>query len=278
MRLLRAARKARGGAKMALLALVALIGLVPFLLILLTSVKERVVALSMPPVWLFTPTFDNYRELLTDRVFLRAVLNSLVIAGGATILGTVVGVLAGYGLSRFRFRGRGAITTMIITLRMIPSIVFVIPYFLLWRLVKLNDTHISIILMYLTLCLPLMILMIRSFIVDVPVELEEAAFVDGCSRWQTLALIIVPVVRPGVLAAATLGFIGLWNDFILAMFNTGRNTRTLPVEIYTALSYYQLDWEKLSTSAVVAVIPAIVFIALAQKHIVRGLTLGAVKG
>jgi multiple sugar transport system permease protein len=264
--------------KMTFLGLIAFASLIPFLLILVTSFKQRVIALSMPPVWLFVPTLDNYAVLLTDVVFLRSILNSLIIAFGSTAIAAVLGVLAGYGFSRFRFRGSGFFTYLIIALRMVPSIVFVIPYFLIWRYVRINDTHLSIILMYLTLCLPLMILMMRSFFVDVPVELEEAAMMDGCSRWQTLRLILVPAVRPGILAASTLAFIALWNDFILALFNTGRNTRTLPVEIYTSLSYYQLDWNKLSTSAVIAVIPAVVFIALTQRYIVRGLTMGAIKG
>jgi multiple sugar transport system permease protein len=120
--------------------------------------------------------------------------------------------------------------------------------------------------------------MMRSFFTDVPIEIEEAAMVDGCSRWKTLTLIVVPAVAPGIMAAATLAFITLWNDFIFAMFNTGRNTRTLPVEIYSSLGYYQMDWAKLSTSAVIAIIPAVLFIAFTQKYIVRGLTMGAVKG
>ena len=120
--------------------------------------------------------------------------------------------------------------------------------------------------------------MMRSFFFDVPIEIEEAALVDGCSRWQTLRLVLIPAVLPGILASSTLAFILLWNDFIYALFNTGRDTRTLPIEIYNSLGYYQLDWARLSTSAVVAILPAIIFIALAQKYIVRGLTMGAVKG
>ncbi len=272
------ARRLIAGSKMAFLGLIAFMSVIPFLLIFVTSFKERVIALSMPPVWFFVPTLNNYVVLLTDVVFLRSILNSLIIASGSTLIAAVIGVLAGYGFSRFKFRGSGFFTYLIIALRMVPSIVFVIPYFLIWRYVRINDTHLSIILMYLTLCLPLMILMMRSFFVDVPVELEEAAMMDGCSRWQTLRLILVPAVRPGILAASTLAFIALWNDFILALFNTGRRTRTLPVEIYTSLSYYQLDWNKLSTSAVIAVIPAIIFISLTQRYIVRGLTMGAIKG
>jgi multiple sugar transport system permease protein len=264
--------------KMFVLGLIAFISLIPFILIFFTSIKERVIALSMPPVWFFVPTLRNYVDLLTNVVFLRAILNSLLISSASTLIAVVVGVLAGYGFSRFKFKGKGFFTYMILALRMVPSIVFIIPYFVIWRTLRLNDTHLSMILMYLTLCLPLIILMMRSFVVDVPVELEEAAMVDGCSRWQTLRLILVPVLRPGILAASTLAFIALWNDFILAMFNTGRNTRTLTVEIYTSLSFYQIDWNKLSTSAVIAVIPAIIFISLTQKYIVRGLTMGAIKG
>jgi multiple sugar transport system permease protein len=271
-------KRIRQGTKVFGLGLIAFFALIPFILVFLTSIKERVIALSMPPVWFFVPTLHNYTDLLTNRVFLRAVLNSLVISSASTLIAMVIGVLAGYGFSRFRFRGKGFFTYMILALRMVPSIVFIIPYFVIWRTVRLNDTYLSLILMYLTLCLPLIILMMRSFVIDVPVELEEAAMVDGCSRWQTLRLILVPVLRPGILAAATLAFIALWNDFILAMFNTGRNTRTLTVEIYTSLSFYQLDWNKLSTSAVIAVIPAIIFISLTQKYIVRGLTMGAIKG
>jgi multiple sugar transport system permease protein len=271
-------KRIRQGTKVFGLGLIAFFALIPFILVFLTSIKERVIALSMPPVWFFVPTLHNYTDLLTNRVFLRAVLNSLVISSASTLIAMVIGVLAGYGFSRFRFRGKGFFTYMILALRMVPSIVFIIPYFVIWRTVRLNDTYLSLILMYLTLCLPLIILMMRSFVIDVPVELEEAAMVDGCSRWQTLRLILVPVLRPGILAAATLAFIALWNDFILAMFNTGRNTRTLTVEIYTSLSFYQLYWNKLSTSAVIAVIPAIIFISLTQKYIVRGLTMGAIKG
>jgi multiple sugar transport system permease protein len=272
------AKRVRQVAKMSGLGLIAFFALIPFILVFLTSIKERVIALSMPPVWFFVPTLRNYTDLLTNRVFLRAVLNSLVISSSSTLIAMVIGVLAGYGFSRFRFRGKGFFTYMILALRMVPSIVFIIPYFVIWRTLRLNDTYLSLILMYLTLCLPLVILMMRSFVIDVPVELEEAAMVDGCSRWQTLRLILVPVLRPGILAAATLAFIALWNDFILALFNTGRNTRTLTVEIYTSLSFYQLDWNKLSTSAVIAVVPAIIFISLTQKYIVRGLTMGAIKG
>ena len=264
--------------KHVVLALVAFIGLIPFILIVLTSIKDPTEAVIMPPKWIFMPTLGSYRELLGQLDFLRSILNSLIIAGSATFFATVIGIFAGYAFTRFKFRGSSTISYSILFLRMMPPITFVIPYFLIWRNLRLADSYISMILMYVTLALPMLVWMMRSFFVDIPIEIEEAALVDGCSRWQTLRLVLIPAVLPGILASSTLAFILLWNDFIFALFNTGRSTRTLPIEIYNSLGYYQLDWARLSTSAVVAILPAIIFIALAQKYIVRGLTMGAVKG
>jgi multiple sugar transport system permease protein len=275
---MRAVKRIRIIMKHLILALIAWIGLIPFILIVLTSIKVKTDAVTMPPKWIFVPTFSNYRELLSNIGFLHAILNSLIIGAGATSIATVTGILAGYAFTRFKFRGSGIISYFILFLRIVPPITFVIPYFLLWRILRLADTYTSMILMYITLCLPLLVWMIRSFFIDVPIEIEEAAMVDGCSRWQTLRLVLIPAVLPGILASATIAFISLWNEFMFALFNTGRTTRTLPIEIYNSLGYYQLDWARLSTSAVIAIIPAILFIALTQKYIVRGLTMGAVKG
>lgn len=272
------AKKIRITVKYLILGLVAFIGLIPFILIVFTSLKLPKEAVIMPPKWIFTPTFKNYIVLLSNIDFLHSILNSLIIAAGATFIATVTGILAGYAFARFAFRGSTVISYLILFLRIVPPVTFVIPYFLIWRLLRLSDTYISMILMYVTLCLPMVVWMMRSFFIDVPREIEEAALVDGCTRWQTLRMVLIPSVLPGIFASATLAFIYLWNEFMFALFNTGRHTRTLPIEIYNSLGYYQLDWARLSTSAVVAIIPAIVFIALTQKYIVRGLTMGAVKG
>ena len=261
-----------------ILAVAAFIGLVPFLLILLTSLKRPNEAVVSPPKWIFTPTLASYQVLLADVDFLHSILNSLIIAGGATLAAAILGILGGYALSRFRFRGGTLISYAILFLKMVPPITFVIPYFLIWRYLHLADTYLSLILMYMALALPLLIWMIRSFFIDFPVEIEEAALVDGCSRWSMLRLVAIPAVLPGILASATLAFIALWNEFMFALFNTGRHTRTLPIEIYNSIGYYQLDWARLSSTAIIAIIPAILFIALTQRYLVRGLTMGAVKG
>jgi multiple sugar transport system permease protein len=272
------ARKPRVLLKHFLLVLVTGVGLIPFLLMLLTSLKRPVDAVTFPPRILFTPTLRNYRELLSQPDFLRAILNSLIITASATAIATLAAVFAAYAFSRFRFAGSRLAARLILYLKIVPPIVLVIPYFLLWRSLRLNDTYPAMILMYVTFSLPLLIWMIRSFFADVPVEIEEAAMIDGCSRLQTLRLVLVPTILPGILASSTLSFIGLWNDFLFALFTTGKSTRTLPIEIYVSMGFYELDWARLTTSAMVAVMPAVLFIALAQKYIVRGLTMGAVKG
>jgi multiple sugar transport system permease protein len=259
------------------LALAAFIGIVPFVLVFLTSIKTRVDAIAMPPKWIFTPTFANYIEELFNTDFINTAKNSLIIAGSATIISTFFGIFAGYILVRFKFKGRRLLSQSILWLRMVPPITFVIPYFIIWSNLKLSDTYFAIIAMYITIALPLISWMMYSFFQEIPVEIEEAAMVDGCNRWQTLRYVLIPTVFPGIFAASSLSFIYLWNEFLFALFITGKNTRTLPVEIYSSIGYYEMNWAKLSTIAVVAIIPAIIFISLTQKYIVRGLTMGAVK-
>ena len=169
--------------------------------------------------------------------------------------------------------------------RAVPPIAFVIPYFLLWRdldqvqdLITFSKSYPAIIVMYLTLALPLMVWMLRSFFVEVPVEIEEAAMVDGCTRAQAMRHVLIPNVMPGIVAAAGLSFIVVWNEFMYALFNTGTETQTLPVQIYQSLGYFETNWAKLSSAAVVAVIPAVLFVALTQRYIVRGSEHGSGQG
>ncbi len=261
----------------ALLAVVAVV-LVPFALVVMTSLKTKVDSVALPPKWLFSPTLDNYVEQLFNAEFFATAAHSLIIASVATAIATIIGVLAGYALARFRFRGQRSYAFSFLLIRAVPPIAFVIPYFMIWRDLHLTNTYVSITVMYLTLTLPLLVWMLRSFFVEVPVEIEEAAMVDGCSRFQAMRLVLIPNVMPGIVAAAGLSFILVWNEFMYALFNTGIETRTLPVEIYNSLGYFETNWAKLSSAAVVAVIPAVIFVAFTQRYIVRGLSMGAVKG
>lgn len=272
-------------AKVVTLLAVVVIALLPFALVVMTSLKTKVDSVALPPRWFFTPTLDNYVEQLANEEFFRAAANSLFIASATTVIATAVGILAGYALSRFRFRGQQAFAYSFLLIRAVPPIAFVIPYFMIWRdldqvqdIYTFSKSYPALIVMYLTLALPLMVWMLRSFFVEVPIEIEEAAMVDGCTRLQAMRHVLIPNVMPGIVAAAGLSFILVWNEFMYALFNTGIETQTLPVQIYQSLGYFETNWAKLSSAAVVAVIPAVIFVALTQRYIVRGLSMGAVKG
>jgi multiple sugar transport system permease protein len=265
-------------AKIVTLLVITFVTLVPFLLVLMTSLKSKVDSVALPPKWFFVPTFENYVEQLANEDFFNAAVNSLIIASVTTVIATLIAVFAGYALARYRFRGQGLFAYSFLLIRAVPPIAFVIPYFMIWRDLDLRDTYQSMVVMYLTLALPLMVWMMRSFFVEIPAEIEEAAQVDGCTRLQAMRHVLIPNVMPGIVAAAGLSFILVWNEFMYALFNTGTATQTLPVEIYKSLGYFETNWGKLSSAAVVAVIPAVIFVGLTQRFIVRGLSMGAVKG
>lgn len=265
-------------AKITTLLLIVFVTLVPFLLVVMTSLKSKVDSVALPPKWFFTPTLENYVEQLANEDFFRAAVNSLIIASATTLIATLIAVFAGYALARYRFRGQGLFAYSFLLIRAVPPIAFVIPYFMIWRDLDLRDTYQSMVVMYLTLALPLMVWMMRSFFVEIPVEIEEAAQVDGCTKLQAMRHVLIPNVMSGIVAAAGLSFILVWNEFMYALFNTGTMTQTLPVEIYKSLGYFETNWARLSSAAVVAVIPAVIFVGLTQRFIVRGLSMGAVKG
>ncbi len=265
-------------AKIATLLTIVFVTLIPFLLVVMTSLKTKVDSVALPPKWLFTPTFENYVEQLANEEFFRAAINSLIIASATTLIATFIAVFAGYALARYRFRGQGVFAYSFLLVRAVPPIAFVIPYFMIWRDLDWRDTYQAMIVMYLTLALPLMVWMMRSFFVEIPVEIEEAAQVDGCTKLQAMRYVLIPNVMSGIVAAAGLSFILVWNEFMYALFNTGNETQTLPVQIYQSLGYFETNWAKLSSAAVVAVIPAVIFVGLTQRFIVRGLSMGAVKG
>lgn len=274
---MRTMRRIRIIGKHAILGVIAFIGIIPFLLLFLTSIKDRRISVTPTPVWLFRPTLENYKELVRGVGFLRSTINSIFIAGSSTIITALIGILSGYAFSRYKFRASMIISNSILFLKMVPPIIFIIPYFLMWRFLHLADTYLSIILMYVFGSMPMMVWMLRSFFIEIPSEIEEAALVDGCSRWQALRLVLVPAIIPGIIASSTLIFIFLWNEFMFALFNTGKVTRTMPVEIYNSIGFYHINWSGLSSHSVIAVLPGIIFIIFTQKYIVRGLTMGAVK-
>ncbi|NLJ86408.1 MAG: carbohydrate ABC transporter permease [Firmicutes bacterium] len=261
-----------------ILLIITILFFLPIVWACLMSFKTRVDALAMPPKWVFKPTMANYKAVWGDGRFLKYTKNSLIIAAASTGLGLVLGVPAAYSLARHRFKGQRALLLGILSTRMIPPVAFVIPFFIIFTRLSLNDTHTAVIIMHLTIILGYVIWMMRSYFMDIPKEIEEAALVDGCSVWQTFTRIVLPISAPGLGTSAIFSFIFSWNEFLYAMVMTTVEAKTLPLGVYNWVAYEEIMWGELTAASVIAMIPVIIFYGFVQKALVRGLTMGAVKG
>lgn len=264
-------------ATIALIA-IALAFLAPIIWAVMMSFKTRVDALAIPPKWFFTPTLDHYRAVWSDGGLLTSAKNSLIVALSTTGIGMLLGVPAAYALSRIKFRGNRFVLLSVLATRMIPPVAFIIPFFVVFTQIGLKDTIPGLVIMYLTIVLGFVIWMMRSYFVDIPKEIEEAALVDGCNRWQTFGLVVIPLSLPGLATSAIFSFIYSWNEFLYAMVLTNRHAKTLPLGIFNWVSYEEIKWGELTASAVLAMLPVIIFYFFVQRALVRGLTMGAVKG
>jgi multiple sugar transport system permease protein len=253
--------------------------LVPFLFPLawmfMSSLKTQVQNTAYPPVWVFTPTLENYREVFVKNPFFTFTLNSVVVAAGSTALALLLGLPGAYAIARFK---RTGIALAILTARMAPGIAYLIPWFILFTKAKLIDTYTALILTHLIVALPLVLWVMIGFFEDVPGDLIEAARVDGCSHFSAFLRIALPLVKPGMVATGILSFIFSWNNFLFSLIIAGFKTRTLPIAVYNFLSYEEINWGGLTAAATVITLPVLILALFVQKHIVRGLTLGAMKG
>jgi multiple sugar transport system permease protein len=268
-------RALRAAGFWALLALVLAFLLFPFAWMLMGSFKTQVDFMAYPPRWIFSPTLANYEKVLVQGDFLRFTVNSLVIALGSTGLSLLLGVPAAYSIARYRQTRLGM---ALLTARMAPGIAFLIPWFILFSKVRMVDTYLAVILTHMVVVLPLVIWVLVSFFEDVPRELEEAGLIDGCSLLGVFRRIALPLARPGIMATAILGIISSWNNFIFSLVIAGNTTRTLPVAVFNFVSYDSLNWGGLTAASTIITLPVLVMAFLVQKHIVRGLTFGALKG
>lgn len=255
--------------------------LTPFIWTILTSLKTY--RDIMDTGLIFSPTFQNYRDLFFRRGsdFPAYVRNSTIIGVSATFLCLLCGSLAAYAVSRFRFPLKigKIVLAWTIVLHMIHPMALVLPIFVQIRTIGLYDSHIGLILVYATMWLPVSIWMMKGFIDDVPLSLEESALIDGCSRFQTLRRIVIPLVAPGLAATMIFIFIFIWNEFTFALILTSSaRTMTLPVGISRLAQQYFIRYGEMSAASVFSTIPVMILVFLAQKQIVRGLTFGAVKG
>ncbi len=251
--------------------------LFPIYWLVMISFKTPDEIFASPPVWWPAQIqFANYAVLFKDGD-VRAIANSLIVASISTVIAMVLGTMCAYSIARFRTGGDN-FATWVISNRMIPPIVIVFPIFLLYVKLGWVDSRFGLILLYTAFNLPYVIWMMRGYIQDVPIELEESALVDGCSRFQTFWLIVLPVVKGGLFATAVFTFVFAWNDFIFALVLTRNNAITFPVQVTHYFGGQSNFWAKIAAMSTLGTIPIFIAVAMLQKFLVRGVSMGAVKG
>lgn len=239
------------------------------------SLKTQVEAAGYPPHFFrFAVTFKNYAEVFHKNPFLWYIWNSLVVASGSTLLGLVVGLPAAFSVARWRQQG---LALAVLVARIVPGISYLIPWYILFRHLHLVDTYGALILSHLVVGLPLIIWVMIGFFEDVPAELEDAALIDGCSYYGAFWRVALPLVRPGIVAAGILSFIFSWNNFLFSVILAGRHTRTLPIAVFNMIGFEEINWGPLAAAATMITLPVIILTLIVQRHIVSGLTFGAVK-
>lgn len=261
-----------------------LFSLGPILWVLLTSLKPAHLVATNPPVFFFKPTLIHYYDILTQQgqgaafELWKYAINSIVTSLVSTVITVIVAIPAAYGLARLRFSGKFFFDLFILAARMLPPIGMVVPLFIFMYSLGLLDTKMSLILSYTALNVPLAVWMLRGFIEDIPIAVEEAAMADGCSRVQALFRILLPMMGSGLGATAAFIFFQSWNDYELALTLTGQKALTLPIAIKLFVTDEGIVWGAMSAASIVIIAPPLIMFLVSNKFIARGLTMGAVKG
>jgi len=257
------------------LILVLMIFIFPFLWMVFNSFKTHEKILEYPPAFVFSPTLQNLKNVLSQGSVIKYTWNSILVALGSLGMGMVLGLPAAYGIARYRHR---TLALGILVCRMIPGISFLVPWFIVFRALGLLDTYTGLVIAHLVITVPLITWIMIGFFEEVPVELEEAARIDGCSRAGVFLRIALPLVRPGLVSAAILALIFTWNSFLLPLILAGVKTKTLPVVIYSFMTFDYLDLGSIYAASTLVTLPVIVMVLLVQRQFIRGLTIGGVKG
>jgi ABC-type glycerol-3-phosphate transport system permease component len=256
------------------------ITLAPLLWVLSTSFKPNQEAISFPPKLLpDAPTLDNYLFVLTDPKLVTSLFNSLLVSIGGTGLSVAVSALGAYAFARFEFKGKNLLMSTILGLFMIPVVINIIPLYIMLANVGLLNSLLALVLTFQILIIPLNIFLLKNYFETIPKELEEAALIDGCSKLRALWHIIVPMSMPGFLIAGILSFRFSWNEFVLPIVLSNKpDVMVFQVALYQFISLYRIDWGYLTAGINIALIPVVVLMLISQKRMIRGLTLGAVRG
>jgi len=296
-----------------LVVLVALLGLVPIFIMGITTFKSRADVVAVPPRFIFQPTLEGVVFLLTERSqlskarqaeaeknrenlglfdrvaldngqvingpsdFVMRLRNSLIIAGGSTIASVVLGVFAAYAFSRFNMPGKDDLLFFILSTRMLPAVVVTIPLFLMYRQLGLHDTHLGMIILYTVFNLSLTVWLLKGFIDEIPKEYEEAALVDGYSRLQAFYKIVLPQAATGIAATTVFALIFAWNEYAFALMLTSQAARTAPPAIATMQGRGGIEWSAIAAGSLVFLIPVVIVTFALRKHLLRGVTFGAIR-
>jgi multiple sugar transport system permease protein len=256
-----------------------ILAVLPFLWTIMTSTKTVVDALSIPPVWWYTPDFEAYRKLWLEEDFGRYLLNSVIVTLGTVGISISVGCLAGYGLARYKGKIGFWILFAAFVFRAFPRMTFLLPFYFIARLTNSHDTHVLLILVLVSINQPFTIWMLRSFFMEIPESLEESAMVDGCNRFQAFWYVIVPIMGPGIVTASIFSMLLAYNEFLIPLVLTATNATPLPVAISQFAGAEDLTHLTISAAGAVSIaLPIVIIVFLLQRFVVKGLTSGAVKG
>lgn len=273
------------------IALALIVFLFPLFWIIETSFKTTNDTFSMPPKFLsFTPTLDNYSHVFTTSIasasggstslstnFGHYFANSVIEAGLSTLFALILGTMTAYAFSRFRIKGSNDILFFILSQRMLPPVVVIIPIFLLYTHLNLIDSYLGMILLYTAFNIPFAVWMMKGFLDEIPKEYEDAAMVDGYTRLQAFRKIIVPIAIPGMAATAVFALITVWNEFVFSLILTNETARTAPPSVVSSTTGTGVDWGQIGAASTLFVIPVIIFTFLVRNYLLRGVTFGAVR-
>jgi multiple sugar transport system permease protein len=254
---------------------ITLVVLFPFLWMLASSFKTQVDIISWPPKFIFSPTLQNYQKVFGEQDFLKYFLNSTIVGSLAVGLSLVLGLPAAYSISRYTQK---KLAVFILLARLMPGICFLMPWYIIFSRLNLMDSYVALVLSHMLIALPIVVWIMATYFNSIPREMEESAMVDGATRRYAFWAIILPLSGPGIITATTLSFIFSWNNFMFSQVLSMEKTKTLPIAVYNFVSYAEVDWGGVMAAAVAIMAPAIILTMIFQKYVVKGLTMGAVKG
>tara|TARA_Y100000758_G_scaffold74599_1_gene49838 strand:- start:1614 stop:2444 length:831 start_codon:yes stop_codon:yes gene_type:complete len=252
--------------------------IIPITWLFLLSIKSKGETFTKPPKLLFNPTAQNYIDLWDNDLFKDTFFNSVFITLISITLSIIIAIFAAYALKRYKIRFKTAFMQWLLLAYMLPEFLFVLPMFAIYQSIGIYDTYIGMALIYQVHVLPFSIWMLRSFLEEIPKEIDDAAYLDGCNPFQAIYKIYLPLIIPGIVATAILNGIWVWNELAIALGLTFFDAQPITVGVASFRGYASINWGGMTGSAIISMIPMILFAAFAQKHIVKGLTLGSVKG